>query len=296
MIYGLPLLCALIWAGSNVVNRLAVGQIDPAAISFYRWVVALVVLTPFTARGVWTHRAVVGRHFWQLAILGALGMAAYQSLAYYAARTVTATTLGLLLGTMPLMTILLSAALLRTKPPPIVWVGALVSFAGLALLIGGADPAGLLSRGLGAGETLMLGAALSYAIYNILLKRWDVPLPTWVSLYVQILVGLSLLLIPFLLAPSVQITARNAPLVVYAGLLASALAPGLWNWSLPRIGAARIAVLMNLSPLFTAALAVAILGESLGPVDLVGGALIIAGVVLAQRRARKAAAEEPAPA
>ncbi len=294
MIYGLPVLCALIWAGSNVVNRMAVGAIDPAAISFYRWVVALIVLTPLAARGAWTHRALVRRHFWQLAILGALGMAAYQSLAYYAARTVTATTLGLLLGTMPLMTILLSAAVFRAWPTPMVWFGALLSFAGLVLLISGGDPAALLSHGVGVGELMMLGAALSYAVYNILLKRWALPLPTWVSLYVQILVGLSLLLTPFLLAPSVQITARNAPLILYAGLFASALAPGLWNWSLPRIGAARIAVFMNLSPLFTAVLAVAMLGERLGPVDVVGGALIVAGVVLAQSRGRKASVQAAA--
>lgn len=42
-----PVLATLIWAASTVVNRMAVGLIDPAAISFYRWLVAAVVITPF---------------------------------------------------------------------------------------------------------------------------------------------------------------------------------------------------------------------------------------------------------
>jgi drug/metabolite transporter (DMT)-like permease len=296
MLYALPVLCALIWAGSNVVNRMAAGAIDPAAISFYRWLTALIVLTPFAARGVWRHRALVAEHFWRLAILGALGMAAYQSLAYYAARTVTATSMGLILGAMPIMTIVLAAAVFRSRTSPTVWVGALTSLVGLILLISGGDPAALLRHGIGLGELLMLAASFSYAVYNVLLKRWALPLPTWVSLYVQILVGLAILLPPFLLAPSVEITARNAPLILYAGLFASALAPGLWNWTLPRLGAERIAVFMNLSPLFTALLAIVMLGERLGPRDLAGGGLIIAGVVLAQSRRRKADATEPAPA
>lgn len=296
MILGLPVLCALIWAGSNVVNRMAVDVIDPAAISFYRWVVAFLALTPFAASEAWRRRDVVRRHFWRLAVLGFLGMAAYQSLAYYAARTITATSMGLILGAMPLMALLLSAPVFRAWPTPVVWAGALMSFGGLVLLISGGDLAALLNQGVGPGELMMLGASFSYAVYNLLLKRWDIPLPTFVSLYVQIMAGLAVLLIPFLMAPSLEITAQNAPLILYAGLFASALAPGLWNWTLFRIGAERIAVFMNLSPLFTAALAVAILGEDLGAHDIVGGGLIVAGVLLAQSRRRKAVTTEPAPA
>jgi drug/metabolite transporter (DMT)-like permease len=293
MIYALPIITALIWAGSTVVNRMAVGAIDPAAISFYRWLLALIVLTPVLAPKAWSHRHAVRRHLPQLIVLGMLGMALYQSLAYYSARTVTATSMGLILGAMPLLTIIISIPLLRMRPTPMVALGALISFTGLAFLISAGHPASLLTHGVGAGELLMLGASLSYALYNVLLKRWAVPLPTWVALYIQVIVGVIVLLPLFLLAPNVALTAKNIPLVLYAGLLASAVAPGLWNRALPRLGAQRIAVFMNLVPLFTALLAVVMLGERLHAYHAVGGAMILFGIALAQGwivRARPVAA------
>lgn len=47
-----PLLALLIWSISAIVNKLAVTTIDPAAISFYRWLLALIILTPIVLPGV----------------------------------------------------------------------------------------------------------------------------------------------------------------------------------------------------------------------------------------------------
>src|SRR3990167_4079275 len=212
MLYILPVLAALIWAGSTVVNRLAVGAIDPAAISFYRWLLAFVLLSPWLLPGVWRQRQLIARHFWQLFSLGVLAMS-----------------MGLILGTMPLLTLLLAIPLLRTRPTPGVCLGGLLSFVGLALLISAGQPSRLWAEGMGQGELMMLLASVSYALYCLLLKRWQLPVSTWVSLYVQIFCGLLMLIPAFLLAASVQLTAQNIPLVVYAGLFASGLAPGLWN-------------------------------------------------------------------
>jgi len=232
MVYLLPILAALIWAGSTVVNRLAVGAIEPAAISFYRWLLAFLVLTPWLLPKVWKQRWLIRRHFWQLFTLGVLGMALYQSLAYFAAHSVTAISMGLILGTMPLLTTMLALPLLGVRPTRSVWLGCLLSFFGLVLLISAGQPSRLWQAGMGLGEFLMLMAALSYAIYCLLLKRWKLPIATWESLYVQIFCGLVVLLPAFVRSPSVQLTAQNLPLVVFAGLFASALAPGLWNHAL----------------------------------------------------------------
>ncbi|EMV9185752.1 EamA family transporter [Escherichia coli] len=282
MIYLLPILASLIWAGSTVVNRLAVGAIEPAAISFYRWLLALIVLSPWLLPRVWKQRRLIRWHFWQLFALGVLGMALYQSLAYFAAHKVSATSMGLILGTMPLLTTLLALPLMGVRPTRTVWLGCLVSFCGLALLISAGRPSRLWREGMGLGEFLMLMASLSYAVYCLLLKRWRLPIATWESLYVQVFCGLIVLLPAFLLTPSVQLTARNLPLVAYAGLFASALAPGLWNHALGEIGAEKIAVFMNLTPLFTGLLAVLLLGEELHGYHAIGGGLILLGIAVVQ--------------
>jgi drug/metabolite transporter (DMT)-like permease len=280
----LPVLATLIWAASTVVNRLSVGVIDPAAISFYRWLTALLVLSPVLLPKVWRLRHQIRPHLAKLFVLGLLGMSLYQSLAYFAARTVSATTMGLILATMPLLTVLLAFPVLNTRPTATLLVGALISFAGLTWLLAAGDLTSLWQHGVGRGELMMLLASLSYALYCVLVKRWQIPLPTWESLYVQIICGTLLLVPPFVLAPSVALTAQNIPLVLFAGLFASALAPGLWMRGLQNHGAEKTAVLMNLVPLFTAVLAIVLLGETLHLYHAVGGGLILLGIGLAQYR------------
>src|SRR5690606_38392948 len=136
-----------IWAASTVVNRLAVGFIDPAAISFYRWLTAALVISPFLLADVWRARRVVFRHIGKLAMLGLLGMSLYQSLAYFAAHTVSATSMSLILATMPLLTLLLAVPVLHARPTSGMLTGALVSFSGLACLVSGGEPGLLLRQG-----------------------------------------------------------------------------------------------------------------------------------------------------
>ncbi|MGO0684302.1 DMT family transporter [Pseudomonas fulva] len=277
-----PVLATLIWAASTVVNRLSVGVIDPAAISFYRWLTALLVLSPVMLPRVWRMRRRIRPYLPKLWLLGLLGMSLYQSLAYFAAHTVSATSMGLILATMPLLTVLVAFPLLHTRPTLPLLTGTAVSFAGLAWLLAAGNLPSLWQRGVGLGEWLMLLASLSYALYCVLVKRWQIPLPTWESLYVQILCGTLMLVPPFLLTSSMALSAQSLPLVLFAGLFASALAPGLWRQGLQRLGPEKTAALMNLVPLFTATLAIGLLGEPLHLYHAVGGGLILLGIALAQ--------------
>ncbi len=283
----LPILATLIWAGNTIVSKLSAGAIEPAAISFYRWAVALLALTPFLLPRVWKLRAQLRPHWRKLVVLAALGMVMYQSLAYFAAHSVSAMSMGLIVAAIPPMTMLIGMVLLKTRPSPGMLAGAAISFAGLSWLLSAGHPLQLLQQGLGRGEMMMLAAAFSYALYGVLVKRWALPIPSGESLYLQILCGTVLLLPGFLLAPSAQLTAQNLPLVLYAGLLASTLAPWFWMHGLLRLGADKTAVLMNLTPVFTAALAVALLDEPLRSHHWIGGALTLLGVAVSQALQRR---------
>ncbi|MGJ0190764.1 DMT family transporter [Pantoea sp. RRHST58] len=278
-----PLLAVLIWSVNTIVSKLSAGSIDPAAISFYRWLLALVVLTPFALPGVWRHRRAIRASLGRLLILGLLGMVLYQSLAYYAAHSVSAVMMGILGATIPLLTILLSLLLLRLAPTRGILIGGVLSFAGLVWLVSAGHPAQLLHQRLGSGELMMLAASTSYALYGVLTKRWAIALPTWQSLYVQIFFGVLLLLPGFLHAPSVALNAQNIPLVLFAGLFASIIAPFLWILGVQRLGASTTSIFMNLVPAFTAIIAVLFLHEQLRAYHWIGGAMTLVGVILAQR-------------
>lgn len=184
-----PLTAVLLWSINAIVNKAAATAIDPAAISFYRWALAFLVMTPFVLRSVLRHAKVVKQHWWQLAILGALGMMLYQSLAYYAAHTVSATFMGVMNSFIPLLTVVISIFVLRVIPTVGIVVGSMLSLFGLAWLVSQGNPGSLLDNGLGQGELLMIVASAAYALYGVLTKRWSIQLSSWDSLYVQVFLG-----------------------------------------------------------------------------------------------------------
>lgn len=278
-----PLLAVLIWSVNAIVSKVSAGAIDPAAISFYRWLLALLTLTPFLLPAVWRNRQQIRQVWWKLLILGLLGMVLYQSLAYYAAHSVTALFMGIINALIPLLTVLISIVLLRLAPTLGIVIGSLLSFSGLVWLVSQGNPQQLLSHGLGKGELMMFAASTSYALYGVLTKRWAIPLPNWQSLYVQILFGVLLLLPNFLMAKDVSLNLHNIPLVLFAGLFASVLAPFLWIQGVMRMGANTATIFMNLAPIFTAIIAVLFLHEALHSYHFIGGGVTLLGVLLAQR-------------
>ena len=152
---------------------MSAGLIAPAAIGFYRWALAGALLTPFALPGAWAQRAQILRHWPKLAVLGGLAMALYQGLAYVAASTTTATNMGIITAMIPLLTIVVSALVLRERPTLMALLGGLVSLAGLSLLLIGEGRSGrLLQVGANPGDLLMGVAALAYALYGVLLRLW----------------------------------------------------------------------------------------------------------------------------
>jgi drug/metabolite transporter (DMT)-like permease len=279
----LPLLTILIWSGNIAVTKLSAGAIHPSVIAFTRWLLALVLLTPFLLPTAWRQRRQVAQHLPQLAVLGVLGMAVYQGLAYYAAASISATVMGLFAALLPLLTLALSTLILGEAPGLGMIAGGLLSILGMVLLLTGGHPAALLHQGLGLGHAMMLVACLAYATYIVLLRRWVLGVTPWVSLYMQILFATLSLLPGYLMAPAAPLTWGSAAMILYAGIPTSIVAPFLWMQAVRHLGPSRTSIFINLTPVMTAVIAVIFLHETLHAFDLVGGALILAGVVLAQR-------------
>ncbi|MDE1149145.1 MAG: DMT family transporter [Azospirillaceae bacterium] len=279
-----PFLAVLIWTGNNLVTKLSAGTLPPSVIAFDRWLLAFVLLTPFCLRGAWARRAVIRQHVGQIAVLGLLGMAMYQGLAYFAATYTSATNIGIFVALVPLVTMVISSLWLREAPGPMAIAGGLISLAGILCVLAQGDATRLLSQGVGRGDALMLGACIAYAAYGVCLRRWPLPLPVWTSLYAQVMAALVFLLPGYLLAPPTPATMAGAMLILYAGIPASILAPVFWMQGVKHLGPGRTAIFMNLVPVMTAALAAILLGEVMHPYHLLGGGLTVLGIVLTQRR------------
>jgi len=276
-----PLATVCLWAGNTIVTRGAAGVVEPASMAFYRWLLAFAVLTPFLLPSVWRQRAVVRAAWPKLALLGVLGMALYQGLAYEAAKTTTAINMGVIVSLMPLMAVLLAGLLSGEAPTARRLAGVAVSLAGLLVLVTGGEPARLIETGIRFGDGLMLIAVFSNALYGVLIKRWTTALTSWQQLYVQIGFG-TLFILPFWLASPVSPpTPAAVPLILYAAFAASLLAPVLWIAGIRRLGAARATLFLNLLPPIVAGLAWGLLGEEIHGFHLVGGAVALIGVAIA---------------
>ncbi|MGL6524544.1 DMT family transporter [Aeromonas hydrophila] len=276
-----PFSCMAIWAGNAIVSKLAVGVLSPAALAWSRWMVAAIILTPFLAHRAWRDRAKLRAGFYQLAALALLGMVLNQTFGYYAAQTLGATEIGLMMGLTPLMTVLLSIWLLRERHLGAL-LGGVISILGLAILLGQGDPARLFTQGVHIGSVYMLLSAGTYALYSVLLKKWDLGLDNWSMLYGQVLCSLLFLTPFYLLVDGQWPDGRALWLILYAGIPTSALSPWLWMQGIALLGASRTAIFMNLLPVMTAGLAISWLGERLTSYHLIGGGMTLFGVLLAQ--------------
>jgi drug/metabolite transporter (DMT)-like permease len=278
-----PLAAVLIWSGNTVVTKAASGVIAPGSIAFYRWALALLIFAPFVARSAWRNRVAAAAVWKQLLALSLLGMVAYQSLAYVAAQTTTAANMGIIIALMPLCSSLLASLFSGERLTIAGILGAILSIAGLVYLIARGDLAGLARSGIHPGDGLMLLAVLSNSLYSVLLKRWSMTLSLWQQLFWQIVFATIILFPIWLLGPISPITAANLPLILYAAIPTSLLAPFLWMRGISLLGAARASITINILPVAVALLAWLILGEQLHAYHYIGGGVCLLGVILGLR-------------
>lgn len=283
-VYLFPLSAVLIWAINMVVTRYAVDFISPISISFYRWLIAWLLLSPFFIFAVYRQRTLLKPYIAKLFVLSAFGMVCYQGLAYSAAHYTTATNMGIINAFIPIFSIFLSLWILNVRPNRQVWIGVILSILGLSYLMGRGDFSQLLVIDHLIGDLLMLIAVGLYAFYGVYLQKWKLPLPLGLMLYVQIsfAVLLHLPLVAYWGLDTLN-TSNLAP-VLYAALLPSIVAPFVWMIAIQKIGANRSSIFINLAPIFTAIIAYWVLGEAWTQYHTIGGLLVLVGILLTQRK------------
>lgn len=218
-------------------------------------------------------------------LCGLLGIALYNALLNTGEQTVSAGAASFIVNTLPIFTALLAAVFLGERFNRWGWLGSLVSLAGIAVIARG-QPGGLV---LGAGSTLILGAALCSASYFVLQRRL-IPVYGALTCTAYTLLAGALLLTPWLpgaLAALGGDASRDTVwAVVMLGVFPAALGYATWTFALGYFGAARAASFLYLTPAVATALSIALTGERPGIETVLGGLLAIAGVVFVAWRGR----------
>ncbi|MDR9425363.1 MAG: DMT family transporter [Marinobacter sp.] len=285
-------LTPLFWAGNAVVARGTVENIPPLSMSFWRWVIALVIVLPFGLPGIWRHRNIIRQRLGSMLALATFSVAAFNSLLYYAAVTTTATNIALINATIPIFVALLAWLLLGDKTRPLQVLGIVLAILGIVTVVARGELSVLTSLQAQPGDLLMVLAVFSWGLFSVLLRRQAVPLPPLPFLTIQILLG-TLVILPFYLADffffsgGFEVSQKTALPMLYFAIFPGILAYAFWNHGVYTIGPGRAAIFMYLTPVFASILAGIFLDESLGMPHVIGGLLILAGLVLATRPVRR---------
>jgi len=203
----------------------------------------------------------------------------------YATKLTTATTVALIFGTLPIMTALFAAAGRIERLHSRFWVAAAVSFAGVCLVALGAK------GGIGGdlwGYLLALVGAATWSAYSVAIA----PLMTRYTASRISAYALSIGAVLLLIAGAPQLASQDyaaLPTLVLVAYVFAVLGPLfltnlLWFNSIERVGPSRASLYANLQPFLGAIFALLLLSESMTPIQVAGGLLIAAGILLSRGR------------
>lgn len=275
----------LFWAINYVVGAAALAEFSPLELTAARWVLAapvLLVLAAAIERPDWRR---VLRALPRLAALGLIGVAGYNLLLYSALQFTTPSGAALVNAANPGLILLGGALLARTRLRGATVAGLLLGLAGvlIVLIAGGDHP---LASTAGPGEGLMVLAIIAWTVYS-LAGRWVRDVPPITATAIQAVV-VAILCAPVAVAvpgpahDGVSTDGLAALLVVAA--LPSVGSYLLWNSALRVVPAGEAGLFLNLITVFVVVIGL-LLGQVPSPADLLGGAMILAGVYLGQRSA-----------
>ncbi|MBK7594291.1 MAG: DMT family transporter [Gemmatimonadetes bacterium] len=279
------LLVTLFWGGNFTATKLAFAQIEPLAFTALRFLLATAVLWAIL-RVVEPAPAPLPRGAaTKLIWLGVVGNTLYQLCFIEGLARTSATKSSLILAGMPAIVILATWLLGIERTTVRQRLAVLLATIGVVIVV--TARGGTLGEGFTAGDAMLLGAIVTWAVYTLLLRHWQIPisslrLTAW-TMYTGT-PGLVLLGIPQLLRTDwARVSWAGWGGILYAALLSLVAAYILWNRGVAKLGAARTVVFNCLVPLVATAIAIVGLGERPGLIHLVGGVLIVSGVLMTRQ-------------
>ncbi|MFI4888294.1 MAG: DMT family transporter [Burkholderiales bacterium] len=285
--YALLTLAPLFWSCNWIVGRGLSHDVPPFAMTFFRWLFALVILAPFAAPRLRQDAPLVRRHWKALLALGVIGIATHNALAYLGLRYTTAVNGVILNSFIPVMIVALSWVLLRERLAPLQVAGIVVSLCGVLTILSQGSFARLAGLRLNGGDLLIIASMAMWSIYTIGLRYRPPGMHVLSFLFVIVCIGdvavLPMYALETWLGEPMRWTAGTAAALFGVALFSSVLAYLFWNRGVERVGANVAGLFVHLMPVFGVILAWLILDERLAPFHIVGILLILCGIFITSR-------------
>jgi len=281
----------VLWAGNAIVGRLVRDAVPPMTLNLLRWTIALAVLLPLGRAALRAGSGALS-NWRRYSMLGLLGIGLYNSLQYLALQSSTPINVTLVASGMPVWMLLVGRLFFKAKVRPRQVGGALLSIVGVLVVLCRGDLQQLAALRLVPGDLYMILATIAWSFYSwLLMQQRDVPAvrADWAA-FLLIQVGYGVLwsgALSGLEAATVGIEIAWSWTVV-AALLYVAVGPAIvamrcWGAGVQRAGPTLGSFFINLTPLFTALLSSAFLGEAPHLYHALAFLLIVGGIAVSAR-------------
>ena len=284
------LVCAtLFWAGNFIVGKTAsINEIPPISLNFYRWLVAWLILLPFTFRELIKKKNYILNNIGLFIVLGITAVTIFNSALFYSLKFTQVISGVLMISTVPVMIIFISSLLKIEKTNFFQIIGVGLSLTGVLFIITKADIGLLKNLDFNRGDLIMIIAMLSWATYSALLKKKKYELSQISLLQVVISFGVIFLIplyfIDMNMGNSIKLEKPFFLILTYVVLFPGLASFFFWIKGVALIGANRSGVFLHLMPIFGAVMAMIIFDEKFMFYHLLGAVFILMGIILSNRK------------
>ena len=283
--YAILFLPPIFWSSNFIVGKALVGRVPPWTLNTGRFAVSALILLPWL---LYRREPPPPRRTWlPLVLMSLTGVFAFNAVLYIGLRYTSAINATLVNATTPVTTTLIAHFLIREEITRRRVVGIALSFIGIGWIVGRGSLAALLALNFNLGDVIVFFATSLWGFYMVMAK------PMMRHMSPPALTAVTTILGALFLLPAAALELSAAPAdfarpeviaaILYLGIFPSFLSFTLWNRSIRTFGPSRASLAYNTLPLFAVILAGIFLGESLKLYQIVGGAIIIAGVVIGTR-------------
>lgn len=281
--YFILTLTCLFWAGNFVMGRGVSEIVPPMALSFWRWLLASLILTPFAWRHLEKDWPTIKGHLPYYFLMGFLGGASFNALTYLALHSTTATNALVLNCALALFIVLANFMLHKIKPASSQMIAIIIAIIGIFLIISKGNINNLTTFAFQQGDILVIASMVGWALYTALLV--NKPNTHALSFAWMTFISAAIILLPFTILEFMlgfETTANTSTItaIIYAAIFPGLLAYIFYGKAVEIIGGNKAGIMIYLMPLFGSTLSFYFLNETPQSYHLYGFALIIFGVIL----------------
>ena len=279
----------LFWAGNFIVGKAAsINEVPPISLNFYRWSIAFFILLPFTYKELYQKKNYILNNLGIFSILGITAVSIFNSALFYSLQFTQVITGVLMISTVPVMIIFLSAILKIEKTNFFQLFGVALSLTGVLFIITKFNFNILLNLDFNKGDLSALFAMFSWSLYSALLKKKKYELSQISLLQVVIIFGV-IYLFPIYLINIKMGSVINLNIPFFLILFYVVLLPGItsfffWIKGVALIGANKAGIYLHLMPILATILAMLIYKEQIMFYHYIGAIFIISGIIFSNKK------------